>query len=158
MHSTIGHCLLALSLLAIARTAQASDNKIQLSNEALRVTIDGSTKGSIQSIIDVATGTEFIASQAAPRLFTLTLSRRGEAGAKPFYLSSRGASDFSMALAAGTATLHYTSFGSWPINVTCTATVSQRDRAVQWRFSAEIPDSLVLEAVQFPQVVLCAAR
>jgi len=146
----------ALALVCLAHVTRLMGAPVELNNRAVRVIIDPKAKGAITSVVDKASGMEFVATQAAGRLFSLAFSRTDDAAGKRFYLSSRDAKSFSMQVAHGTATLRYDGFGEWPVHVTCTASFSAGDPLVRWRLSATIPGGLVLEEVQFPSVVLRA--
>ncbi len=156
MKNTIGRCFTAILLVSAVQVADASEVALELKNRAMSLTIDREAKGSIASVRDIASSAEFIAAQAAPRLFSLTFSRKDQADGERFYLSSRAAKSFSANLADGVVTLQYDGLGPWPIQVTCTAQLSELDGLVHWRLSAKIPEPLVLEEVQFPLVVLRA--
>lgn len=149
-------CFATLMVVGLARTGGAAEAPVELSNRALRMKLDPGAKGAIASLVDKASGTEFVATQAAPRLFSLAFSRKAEGGERRFTLSSRDARDFSMSAAKGKATLRYNGLGEWPVGVTCTASVGAADGLVRWRLSVTIPEGLVLEEVQFPFLVLRA--
>jgi hypothetical protein len=155
-------CLVALLLVSIAfvprqGTGAAADaSQIKLRNHRMTLVLDKTKKGAIVSLVDNARNVEFIAPQATPRLFNLAFSKKAEVGGKVFYLSSHDAKSFSSGLKRGVATLNYNGLGEWPVQVTCTASLSEKDTLVGWRLSMQIPESLVLEGVQFPIVVLRA--
>lgn len=156
MKSTLFTCCAAILLGAVVPLMEASGAPVELQNGSIRVKIDSQRPGGIVSLVDVASGVDFVAPQTAPRLFTLALSKKAEVGGERFYLSSRDARSFSVRVERGVATLSYDGLGEWPVRVTCTASTSAEDSLVRWRLSATIPDALVLEEVQFPFVVLRA--
>jgi hypothetical protein len=140
---------------SLALTTGLTGAPTVLNNRTVRVTLDPAANGAITSVVDKASGMEFVATQSAPRLFSLSFSTK-EGGDRRLYLSSRDAKSFSMQSANGTTTLNYSGLREYPVRVTCTATVSDRDPLVRWRISVTIPDGLVLEEVQFPLLVLRA--
>jgi hypothetical protein len=150
-----GICAVTLVACMAQSTGLVAAAPVELKTRAMRVTLDPQAKGAISSIVDKASGTEFVATQAAPRLFSLAFSQ-ADGGSQRIYLSSRDARDFSIGVERGTTTLSYNGLGAWPVGVICTARVSAQDPLVRWRLSVTIPAGLVLEEVQFPFVVLRA--
>ena len=151
----VGGLVLALSAMA----TQAQTN-VELRNARLTMVLGWAEKGAIISLVDRASGREFIAKQAAPQLFRLAFSRRDAADGKKFYLSNRDAQEFKARVQGGggqhCAALEFDHFGEWPVHVTCTAQVADRDRLVHWRLAVRMPATLTLEGVQFPMTVLRA--
>ena len=145
-----------LVVMSMAQMADVMGAPVELNNRAIRVIIDPGDKGAIASVVDKASGMEFVATQSAPRLFSLAFSKTAEGGGERFYLSSRDARSFSMEVTPGMATLRYDGLGEWPVHVTCTVSASAYDPLLRWRISVAVPDGLVLEDVQFPFVVLRA--
>ena len=145
-----------VSVLTAITYATAAENDTVLRNSRLTLTLSQKANGAILSLMDNATGAEFVAPQAAPRLFNLAFSKKSEPTGDRFYLSSRDAQSYSVRSKSDGATLTYDKFANWPLRVVCTATVSKKDSLVRWRLTASIPEELVLEEVQFPFVVLRA--
>ncbi len=130
--------------------------RVVLRNDRVTLALGKAEKGAIVSLVDNTSGQEFAAAQKMSRLFTLAFSMKSDAVGKRFYLSSGDAKSFAAEVKRGVATLDYDGLGEWPVHVTCTASVKPGDLFVRWRLSVKIPDTLVLEEVQFPFVVLRA--
>ncbi len=153
-------CALGLALLTTlqARAADAG-SRLELRNERLTLALGQAERGGVVSLQPKG-GTELIATQKSPLLFTLTLSRREATPGERFTLTSRDAAQFTANRqddpTGQRATLHYGGFGNWPIQVTCTASVTASDPLVRWRIAVQLPDNLVLETVRFPIITLRA--
>jgi hypothetical protein len=95
----LGVCLLALAVgagtRAVADAPAAAAGRIGLRNDRVTVVLGRAERGAIVSLADNASGAEFIAAQAAPRLFGLVLSRTDGPGADRITLSSGDARNFS---------------------------------------------------------------
>ncbi|MBM4048431.1 MAG: hypothetical protein FJ279_25285, partial [Planctomycetes bacterium] len=180
--------LLIFGVTAMARAAEVSGvdepNRLVLRNGRVTLALGKAEKGAVVSLVDNATGVEFIAPQAAPRLFSLTFSvgnppqadavphaadgapqralptetRKSEATGQRFTVFSRDASSVRIRLDGSArrsvALLEYEGFGERDIRVSCTASVSDADSLVRWRLSVVFPDALVLEEVGFPFCVV----
>ncbi len=133
----------------------ADPSIIILRNEQMTMGISKKEKGAIVSLIDNSSGVEFISPQTSP-LFNLAFSKKSEIGGPLFTLSSQDATNFSANLKNGEITLFYNRMDEYPVDVTCTASLSEKDSLVHWNLSVKIPESLILEDVQFPIVVLKA--
>ena len=148
-----------LSLLFVATTTLAQTN-LELRNERLTMVLGRAENGAVISLVERATGRELVAKQTVPQLFRLAFSKQDTVDGKRFYLSSHDAKEFKAGLkqegGKSSAILEFGRFGEWPVHVTCTASVSDHDPLVRWRLNVQVPPSLILEDVQFPQVVLRA--
>lgn len=131
----------------------ADTSVIVLRNQQMTTEISKKQKGAIVSLIDNSSGVEFISPQPSP-LFNLAFSKKSETGGPLFYLSSQDATNFSATLKNGALTLFYNGMNEYPVDVTCTASLSEKDSLVHWNLSVNIPETLILEEVQFPVVVL----
>ncbi len=127
---------------------------IQLNSKRMSLQLGRVEKGAIVSLVDNTSGSEFIATQKTPRLFSLALSKKADPGSERIYLSSRDAKIFSAHMTNNTATLSYDGLGDWPVLVKCTAKARSDDPLILWRIAVKIPDTLILEEVQFPFIVL----
>ena len=134
--------------------------RVVLRNDRLTLALGKAEKGAIVSLVDNASGREFVAKQAAPQLFTLTFSTKDDPKGKLTGFSSRDAGSVKFGLASSggrrVVTLDFDGIAGQPIHVTCTATVAEADPLVRWRLSAEFPEPFVLEEIQFPLCVLRA--
>ncbi|MDD4872690.1 MAG: hypothetical protein PHR77_19230, partial [Kiritimatiellae bacterium] len=148
--------VLLVSFAAVAPGETDTTAPILLHNKRLTLILGRADKGAIVSLVDNANNANFVAPQVASRLFNLAFSKKAEIGGERFYLSSRDAKSFSADVKHGVATLEYNGLGEWPVHVTCMVIVKSDDPLVHWRLSIKIPDTLILEEIQFPFVVLCA--
>lgn len=150
-------CLYTLWLSSlVAFTAETGD--VVLRTERLTLKLSQKEKGAIVSLVDHKSGTEFIAVQAAPRLFVLSFSKKSEPGGTKFYLSNRDARKFNLTrqddAVRQQVTMDYDGLGAWPVQVQCTARIAKGDPLVRWGMTVKIPDDLVLEETHYPLVVL----
>ena len=153
-------CALGLALLTTLQGRAAElGPRLELRNERLTLALGQAERGGVVSL-QPKSGGELIADQKSPLLFTLTLSQKAETPGERFTLTSREAGQFTADLqntpSRQRATLQYAGFGNWPIQVTCTATVTAADPLVRWRIAVQLPESLVLEAIRFPIITLRA--
>lgn len=154
-------CLCAFALLTcLPASAQTTADRLLLRNDRLTLTLGRPEKGAIVSLTDTSAQRELIAPQAAPRLFTLTFSEAADPARKQTAVSSSDAGTFTADLettgSRQIATLRYGDLGGRGLEATATATVAAGDPYVRWRLSVRIPPALVLERVDFPQLVLRA--
>ncbi len=155
-------CALAATPLCKAATISAADEsaRVVLRNNRLTLALGKAEKGAIVSLVDNASGQEFATAQTAPQLFTLTFSRKDDPAGKSIGFSSRDSKSVKFSLSAPdrrrVVTLDFDGIAGQPIHVTCIATIAEADPLVRWRMSAEFPESLVLEEIQFPLCVLRA--
>jgi hypothetical protein len=146
--------LLFLPVSFVSASGEINTNRIMLNNDRFTLLIGKDVKGAIVSLIDNSSGVEFISPQSSPHLFNLAFSKKSETGSPLFYLSSLDAKSFSANLKNGEITLLYNRMSEYPVEVTCTAYMSKKDKLVHWNLSVNIPESLILEEVQFPIVGL----
>lgn len=110
--------------------------------------------------LKTAAGVELVNLQKAPRLFTLTFSQKAEIPSEKVFLSSGEAATFNAVVqneAGGRiATLTYEGFAKGVARVVCSARVKPGDPMMRWGISVQMQDGYVLEAVQYPCVVLSA--
>ena len=129
-----------------------------LRTEHLTLGLGQKQNGAILSLVDQRTGTEFVATQPAPRLFLLAFTKKSAPGGDKVYLTSRDARKFSFtrqAIPSGEKlVLSYEGLGDWPVQVQCSARTVRGDPLVRWGITVQIPDTLVLEETHYPLVVL----
>jgi len=135
-------------------------DRVVLRNERLTMALGKAEKGAIVSLVDAASGREMVATQAAPQLFTLTLTDDADPARKQIPVSSREALTCAAEVrsegARSLATLRFGNLGGRGIEATCTAAVATADPYVRWRLSLRLPARLTLTRVDFPLVVLRA--
>lgn len=154
-----GFLSVCAALACVVTHAYSGTNEpvsISIQNARMKVALGRTENGAIVSLVDCASKAEFAAQQKTPRLFNLTFSKKAETGGERLYLSSRDAKVFSADVSNGVAILDYDGLGEWPARVRCTVTARPDEPLMRWRISVKIPDSLILEEVQFPFVVLRA--
>ncbi len=152
--------LFALSACAMGQGLDARDepNRLVLSNERLSLAIGKEHKGGLVSLADFATGREFMA--ASPqRILLLVLTQRAGDGKERIYVSNHDAGDAQYALQqdgqSRTAQVTLRDLGGRGIHCRFAATVRADDPLVYWRLEeVTVPESLVLEEVHFPVVML----
>lgn len=148
---------LALPLAATASLclATAPQDPV-LRNERLALTLGQKEKGSVLSLVDLATGSEFIAREGATRLFSLAFTKKAGNGGERFYLSSGNAQQFTVHPEGDGLRLEYQDLGGRPVRVTCTVRAPQNDPQIRWRIAVTVPEDLVLEQVHYPILSLRA--
>lgn len=138
--------------------AQVSDTpgRVILQNDRLSLALGKAEKGAVVSLRDRSLDRELAALQKSPRLFVLSLTKRGDTSGTRQYLSSAQAESVAFEALPGGARVTYGVFPGQSIQVTCTVTVNQPDQLARFSLEATIPEDLVLEEVQYPFVVLNA--
>jgi hypothetical protein len=160
MHPNNSKWALVLALLTtLSSWAAETGPRWELRNERVTLALGQAERGGVISLRP-KDGDELIAAQKSPLLFALTLSKKATTPGERFTLTSREAAKFAAEVHhegdLQRATLQYAGFGTWPIQVTCTATVTATDPMVRWRIAVQLPADLVLETVRFPIITLKA--
>lgn len=156
-------CLLPALGVVPAAAAQVTETAeaMRLENGRLALALGKTTQGSIESLVDRGTGTEFIATQGRAPLFALAFSTKGQPTAPLTRVYANEAAQFRARteIRGGTQTvvLEYDDLHQTGVNVVCRATAGPADALIRWRLSATFPETLVLEEVQFPMVTLRAS-
>ncbi|MEI7806884.1 MAG: DUF6259 domain-containing protein [Verrucomicrobiota bacterium] len=154
------HFLLALPWLAGFALLAAEPGNLVLRTDRLTLELGQKQNGAIVSLVDQKTGTEFVANQLTPRLFTLCFTKKSAPGSEKIYLSSSSAKKYVATRKDSSAgqqvTLNYEGLGDWPVQVQCVVRAVPADPLLRWRISVKIPEDLVLEQVHYPLVVLKA--
>ncbi len=136
-------------------------DKLFLRNERSTVTIDREAYGAIVSLVDNATEQELVAKDPAAALFRLGLSKPGDPSGELIWLTSRDAKTVAYAVeehASGkVARLTFKNLGGRSLAAECTVSVGADDASILWQFALDGPESLILESVEYPLVVLRAA-
>lgn len=138
-------------------TPIAASQPVAIETSRIAIDFDAAT-GDVISLRDRATSRQWLAPQKTPSLFQLEFAQRSDSSAKRLMFSnhdtknvvvSREPDDDGMVIR-----LTFTDLAARGINVICSARVKNRDPYVRWRLEARFPESLVLESVRFPRVVL----
>lgn len=145
--------------VAASAWAQSDADRILLGNDRIRAVFSRSQKGCLVSLVDRRAEREMLAAGGRARLFTLAIS---EEGTGPLaYVSNTDAreADLSFRDTGETQSVEGVFRDLGGKGVDCTIKVSARrgDPCLRWRVSeVRLPESLVLEQVQFPIFVLRA--
>ena len=150
--------LSALPWLAGFALLAAEPEHLLLRTDRLMLELGQKQNGAICSLLDQKTGTEFVAKQSAPRLFSLCFTKKNAPGGEKIYLNSSSAKKFTTtrqdAPTGQQVTLNYEGMGDWPVQVQCIVRTVPGDPLLRWGISVKIPEDLVLEEVHYPLVVL----
>lgn len=141
---------------AAAMCLAQEPEQLTLQNARAGLTFGLAAKGSVVSLKDLATGSEFIAADGASRLFSLSFSKKSEPGGESFYVSNGNAKRFSARAEGDGVRLEYEGLGDWPVRVSCTVRAPKDDPLLRWRIAVQVPDDLVLEQVHYPILTLKA--
>jgi hypothetical protein len=139
---------------------RAEAGLLRVRNERLALALSQAENYAVVSLTDRATGRELMAQVREPRLFQLIFSPSGDNSGQRLYVSNRQAAAVHCEVQRlgnkSVAHLRFEQVAGQGIQVSCTVTVSAGDPLVRWRLAATYPDDLILEAVQFPILVLRA--
>lgn len=141
--------------------AEAGGEVALLTNSRLLVKFSRQT-GGVVSLVDAATGQEFVRPKGRPMLFQLVMSRPGEKGGRAdksrVYLSNLDARSVRVHQQAGekAASLRFEfhDLDGRGVSVTCVASVVPGEPEVRLRLEARLAGGLVLDNVQFPMLSL----
>lgn len=161
------HCLFSLlttvGLVSVAFGqvgVQDEAGRLVLRNEQSTMVLDKDAGGAIVSLVDHATGRELVARDPASPLFRLGLSRPGDASGELIWLTSHDAEDVAYAVeergSSKVARLTFKKLSGRRLNADCTVSISPENGNLLWQLALEGPETLVLERVEFPSVVLRA--
>ena len=129
-------------------------DSVVVQNQRLTMALSKAHRGAITSLIDTASGRELVASQRHPRLFRLVFSRADDPQRERIDVSSTQADSVQFDVTSATTRVQLDNLAGARVDVTCSVSADDADGLVRWRLSAEYPDALVLEEVQFPFIVL----
>ena len=106
--------LLALPCLAGFTLLAAESGNLVLRTDRLTLELGQKQNGAIISLVDQKTGTEFVANQLTPRLFTLCFTKKSAPGGEKIYLNSSSAKKYvatrKVTPAGEQVTLNYVGF------------------------------------------------
>lgn len=160
-HPILRYGLAAWAIVVIGLSpysiAAEKPRQVKLENDRVTIVLDEAA-GAPVSLIDRASGRELLATQKRPALFQLEFSERGDPNAKRFAVTNLDAVRRTLTHDSkegrSAARLAFFELGQRPIEVTCTAAAAPGDRMIRWRLEAKFPESLVLESVRYPILVL----
>jgi len=128
--------------------------RIVLCNSNLTLSLGKEEKGAVVSLRGRKRGRELAASPQSPTLFRLIFRRKARMSKSPLVLSSREAGTFRTTINKESIALRFSDFARANGRVSCLVRASVGDDLVRWRASVAFDDSLVLEGIDFPIVVL----
>jgi len=158
LRQAIAFGLAAWAIVLSPRMAAAQEpRRLTLENERLTLVLDGGV-GAPVSLVDRASSREWIAAQQRPLLFQLEFSERGDPVSKRLVLTNLDATRRSLSREAGqgrtVARLALSGLGKRPIEVVCSVSAAPGDPLLRWRLEATFPETLALEGVRYPILVL----
>ncbi len=147
MQRTLFTCVLCLPALA-ALGGEAE--RIVLETPRSSVAFDRARGGAVVSLVDRATGTEFVHGAAAQGLFAIGWSRPDDTSGTLEWLTGHDAEEVDWKVADGGLTAVVQRLGGHDVTVTCTISTDADEDDLRWhlRVCGEAP--LVLEEVRFP--------
>ncbi len=153
--------VVVLTGCAVAQPLSLAADRVVVENDRLSVTFSRAEKGNVVSLVDKRTGRDLSAPTGQRRLFTLVLSERADHSGHQLYVNNTDAihADFAKRTTAGLTTLTATFHDLAGRGIDCAIEVTARpsDPCLRWRMtSVHLPPTLVLEAAQFPIVLLRA--
>jgi len=132
--------------------------RVTLRTERMTLALDKERKGAVVSLVDAATGQEFIAPQAAPDLFFLALSDPGDISGKLLWVGSGSAESVTWSVEARGATklarMVFSGLGGRRLRAECTVSAAEGDDAALWRITVSGDEHLMLEDVGYPVLSL----
>ncbi len=147
MQKTLIAALLCLQPLA---GFAAEPDKVILKTSGSTVTFDRAQAGAVVSIVDSATGMEFVRGAATQGLFAVAWSRPGDTSGKLERFTARDAEEVHWSVTERELTAVFHRVGGQDMTVTCTAsTLPDRDD-VRWQMRVTGEAPVVLEEVSFP--------
>jgi len=126
---------------------------LALENRHLQIVLSGEAKGGLRSLVDKASGRDFIAAEPRP-LYRLVLAERGKEAVE---VSSLDAENVDVERAASpqgeTLTLRYGRHQGLDLRVTCRVTLDADSALSRWRISIENGTAHGVRAIQYPVVI-----
>ena len=128
----------------------AEADRVTLKTDRSTVAFDRARKGAVVSLVDNATGTEFVNGRVAQDLFTIAWTRPGDTSGELERLSGHNAEQVEWDVNDRDLVAVFKRVGGHDMTVTCTAsTVPGRDD-VRWQLRVTGDAPVVLEEVSFP--------
>lgn len=124
-----------------------------IGNSSMEVRLDPGSRGAIRSVIDRASGRDFIAGSAPGTLFRITVAG---ADGKTRELVAADAASWQHAAAGDELVLRYRSLGGQEFHVECRVRLGPKDTLSRWRISIENRSGWGIRTVAYP--VLVAAK
>ena len=142
---------LALSLCVHAMGAFGADvDRITLKTNRSTVVFDRARNGAVVSLVDNATGTEFVNGSAAQDLFAIAWTRPGDTSGKLQWLAGHDAEQVAWDKSDGNLRAVFKQLGGQDMTVTCMASTAAGRDDVRWRLRVTGAAPIVLEKINFP--------
>jgi hypothetical protein len=135
-------------LLLAAMGLHAAD--LKLTSPSMEVALDPQSRGALRSLVDRASGREFIAPQKAATLFRIKAV--GADGKTRDFVAADAASFEHTATGDGLV-LRYRKLAGLELNVECRVRLGPKDALSRWRISVENRSPLAVQTVFYPVVV-----
>jgi len=153
MQSTV--LVLLLCGLAVQSASDDSD-RVVLSTDRLTVELDRTRHGAIVSLIDTATGTQFVNDDIPADLFVIEWTRPGDKSGEREHLASHDAEQIEWESHADRLTAVFRQLGGQDVTVTCTAARAVNQGEVRWNLSVRGTAPITVENIHFPMLALRA--
>ncbi len=143
--------VLVLMLCGCATLAAATEpDRATLKTGRLTMELARERGGAVVSLIDNATGTQFIQESAAQDLFEIIWTRPGDTAGKLQRWASHDAQQIEWITGDTSVKVVFTRIGGQDINVTCSATSDAGQNDMRWQLQVTGAAPVVLESVRFP--------
>ncbi len=132
-------------------------DKIILCSKQTTIVFDKKNKGTVLSFRDNTTGQDFISGDSASKLFHLKLSQAGTSG-EIIQLTNQDAKNVSYSTEESKEKkiirITFSKLGDYNLKAYCIISVDPDDGLIKWHFALEGNESLILEEIHYPIVVL----
>lgn len=142
-----------------ALTVREDAGRLVLGNGVLTLAFDRAGHGSVVSVVRDADGEELVPAGVMSTPFVVALSSAADATGERFWLSGDAAEPSWAVEAAGAEArvgITWADCGDRGVDVTCTMRLARGDPHVYWSIRVTVPEGLVLEHIQFPNLTVKA--
>jgi hypothetical protein len=147
----MGKVALTLLLCVHAMGAFGAEvDRVTLETGRSTVVFDRARNGAVVSLVDNATGTEFVNGSAAQDLFTIAWSRPNDTSGKLERLAGHDTEQVEWDVRNGSLTAVFKRLGGQDVTVACTASTAAGRDDVRWQLRVTGAAPIVLEEVSFP--------
>jgi hypothetical protein len=128
----------------------AEDGRVTLKTDRSTVIFDRARNGAVVSLVDNATGTEFVNGSVAQDVFAIAWTPPGDTSGKLQRLAGHDAEQVEWDVSDRSLTAVFKRLGGQDMTVTCTASVAAGRDDVRWQLRVTGAAPIVLEEVDFP--------
>jgi len=128
----------------------AEVDRVTLKTARSTVAFDRARGGAVVSLVDDATGTEFVNGRVAQDLFAIAWTRPGDTAGKLERLAGHDAEQVEWDVSDRGLTAVFQRLGGHDVTVTCTASTLPGRDDVRWQLRVTGDAPIVLETVSFP--------